>query len=475
MSQKKKIELKQLNHLGQVTGVNKGQTKMDDSGFHIDFGGVDGALTLEASTRASQDAILQGNITAEVNRATAAEAGLASDIAAEQARATAAESALAADLAAEQARALTAEGVLATDLAAEVTRASAAEAAIASDLSAEVARATAAEGALAADLAAEITRATGAEGVIAADLAQEIIDRAAADTVLQNQINFITNNTDPTAIDSLTEIVSAFQTADGNLNQAITNLSTQLSADIAAVQADVDKNETDADNAIAAEVARATAAEGAIASDLAAEISDRIAAVSGEASARSAADAAIAADLQAEVARATAAEGGLAADIAAEETARIAADGTLAFTFPTSATDLTSAINDMGSYVQNQGRGFNSYAEMPMGLVHEVAANENVELIFASPGVVQHSNGTSEKLNFGKRYLGNDFTVGGNVDLSKIQVFLNGVLLQGGANLMQDDYSMFLGPNPGVDPLEMRFAEGLLEKGDVLQIYVAMK
>lgn len=475
MSQKKKIELKQLNHLGQVSGVNKGQTKMDDSGFHIDFSGVDGAITLEASTRASQDAILQGNITAEVNRATAAEAQLASDITAEETRALAAEAQLAADIAAEETRALTAEGVISSDLAAEVARATAAEAAIAGDLSAEVTRAQAAEAAIASDLAAEITRATGAEAAIAADLAQELLDRAAADANLQTQINFITSNTDPAAIDSLTEIVSAFQTADGNLNQAITNLSTQLSADIAAVQADVDQNEADADAAIAAEEARALAAEGVIAADLATEISDRIAAVSAEASARSAADAQLTADLAAEVTRATGAEAGLAADIAAEEAARLAADGNLSFTFPTAASDLTSAINDLGSYVQNQGRGFNDYAEMAMDLVHEVAPNENVEVIFAAPGVVYHSNGTSEKLNFGTKYVGNDFTVGGNVDFSKIQVFLNGVLLQGGVNLMQDDYSMFLGPNPGIDPLEMRFAEGLLEKGDVLQIYVAMK
>lgn len=475
MSQKKKIELKQLNHLGQVTGTNKGQTKMDDSGFHIDFSGVDGALTLEASTRASQDAILQGNITAEVNRATAAEAQLASDITAEESARIAADSALSADIAAEEQRALTAEGVIASDLAAEVARATAAEGVLTSDLAAEVTRAQGAEAAIASDLAAEITRATGVEAGIAADLAQELLDRAAADTSLQNQINFITNNTDPAAIDSLTEIVSAFQTADGNLNQAITNLSSQLSADIAAVQADVDQNEIDADAAIAAEEARALTAEGVIAGNLAQEVSDRIAAVSGEASARSAADAQLTADLQAEVTRATGAEAGLAADIAAEEAARIAADGNLSFTFPTVATDLTSAMNDLGSYVQNQGRGFNDYAEMIMTASHEVSASENVELIFAAPGTVVHSNGTSDKLNFGTRYVGNDFTVGGNVDFSKIQVFLNGVLLQGGANLMQDDYSMFLGPNPGIDPLEMRFAEGLLEKDDVLQIYVAMK
>jgi hypothetical protein len=49
---------------------------------------------------------------------------------------------------------------------------------------------------------------------------------------LQSQIDFIASNTDPEALDSLTEIVEAFQEADGDLNQAITNLANGLQEQI---------------------------------------------------------------------------------------------------------------------------------------------------------------------------------------------------------------------------------------------------
>ena len=56
-------------------------------------------------------------------------------------------------------------------------------------------------------------------------------------------------DTDPAALDSLTEIVAAFQSADGNLNSAISNLSANALAEVAA------------------EESRATAAEAAIRTD----------------------------------------------------------------------------------------------------------------------------------------------------------------------------------------------------------------
>jgi hypothetical protein len=92
---------------------------------------------------------------------------------------------------------------------------------------------------------------------------QEILDRIAGDTAtlssantytdgeistlntsiqsditgLQTQINNVLSNVDGTALDSLTEIVTAFQAADASLNGAITSLSTGLSADIDAEEA----------------------------------------------------------------------------------------------------------------------------------------------------------------------------------------------------------------------------------------------
>lgn len=68
-------------------------------------------------------------------------------------------------------------------------------------------------------------------------IAQEIADRIAGDANLQSQINNVLSNVDAGALDSLTEIVSAFQAADASLNGAITALSTGLSADIDAEEA----------------------------------------------------------------------------------------------------------------------------------------------------------------------------------------------------------------------------------------------
>jgi hypothetical protein len=121
--------------------------------------------------------------------------------------------------------------------------------------------------------------------------------RVEGDQSLQNQIDFITSNVDPAALDSLTEIVSAFQTADGDINNAITTL-----ADAAAAS-------------LSAEVVRAESAEASLASDLSSEASARIA------------------DVDAEESRAIEAEGSIvdrvSADLKGEINARHSADYSL--------------------------------------------------------------------------------------------------------------------------------------------------
>ena len=52
---------------------------------------------------------------------------------------------------------------------------------------------------------------------------------------LETSVANILNNTDPAALDSLTEVVAAFQAADSSLNGAITSLSTSLSARITGI------------------------------------------------------------------------------------------------------------------------------------------------------------------------------------------------------------------------------------------------
>jgi hypothetical protein len=95
----------------------------------------------------------------------------------------------------------------------------------------EVTRAGLAEGVNATAITTEETRATGIEaGIVTA--------YEAADTSLQTQITNILTNVDPGSLDSLTEIVTAFQDADDIFTAAFTttntNVSNETSARIAA-------------------------------------------------------------------------------------------------------------------------------------------------------------------------------------------------------------------------------------------------
>ena len=107
-------------------------------------------------------------------------------------------------------------------------------------LDAEITRAMSAESALASDISDEETRATAAEQSNAAAIAQEITDRTSGDSALQSQINSIVSNTDPAALDSLTEIVAAFQAADGSITGVVnsnTSRITSLEGGVSAIEA----------------------------------------------------------------------------------------------------------------------------------------------------------------------------------------------------------------------------------------------
>lgn len=138
---------------------------------------------------------------------------------------------------------------------------------------------------------------------------------------LDGRIDSVLSNIDPAALDSLSEVVAAFQSADGSLTTAINNLSTSSSS------------------AIAAEETRALAAEAGLAADIAAEtaarntaltqvVSDFQAAVAGETATRIAQDTATLTSAQnyadtavsAEQSRAEQAESGLQSAIDAVAT-----------------------------------------------------------------------------------------------------------------------------------------------------------
>lgn len=114
------------------------------------------------------------------------------------------------------------------------------------------------------------------------------IDQAV--TSLQSQISYITQNTDPAAIDSLVEVVTAFQEADQNLNGAITNLSTALSQQISNLDSELNQEKLDRASGDTALNTRITALEDQVGDDLQAAITSLQASIAAEESARVAAD-----------------------------------------------------------------------------------------------------------------------------------------------------------------------------------------
>lgn len=91
-------------------------------------------------------------------------------------------------------------------------------------------RVTTAEG----GLSSEISRATAAEGVLTTNLSNEVSRATAAEAALGTRIDNVLSNVTPGSLDSLTEVVTAFQAADSNLNGAITSLASTASSGLAA-------------------------------------------------------------------------------------------------------------------------------------------------------------------------------------------------------------------------------------------------
>jgi hypothetical protein len=118
----------------------------------------------------------------------------------------------------------------------------------------------------------EELRASDAEILIAGRIDQEIFDRVAGDvstlaeskSYTDGKVSLVLSNLDSTALDSLVEVVGAFQQADQDLNNAISGLATQLDVRIDQVDIDVDSLEMrmlSAEGNISNEVSRATSEE----------------------------------------------------------------------------------------------------------------------------------------------------------------------------------------------------------------------
>ena len=233
---------------------------------------LEGQITAEATARANADNALDTRTTSLETEMTATQsaAGLATDgtyvtrtgsnflDTAVSLKDEA--SKLDAALKSEETARIAADNTLTTNLNSEITSRTNADASLQSQITAEVSRAQAAESANAANIT---TNATA--------ISDESTRAQNAEATLQSNIDFITSNTDPAALDSLTEIVNAFTDADSDLTSLISSNQTAIATNT---------------------------------SGLAQEISDRAAAVSAEATARASADATLQSNIDLKVAKA---------------------------------------------------------------------------------------------------------------------------------------------------------------------------
>ena len=223
----------------------------------------------EAVTRENADNVLQSAITAEESARISGDAALSNRATALETEMTATQSGagLATDgsyVAPSGSNYLDlstslkdADAKLDAAVKAEEGRATGEESRIEAKVDAEVLARVAGDSSLQSSLDAEVARAVAAEGVLTSGVAtnaQSIIDEAAArfaaDEALQSQIDFIKSNVDSAALDSLTEIVDAFQSADGTL----TGLVSQNQTDIAQNASDISDETAARVAAISAEV-----------------------------------------------------------------------------------------------------------------------------------------------------------------------------------------------------------------------------
>lgn len=122
---------------------------------------------------------------------------------------------------------------------AEISARSGADTTLQSNIDSEESARVAADNVLQGNIDSEASSRASADTTLQSNIdvekgriTQEISDRTSADASLQTQINNILSNTDPAALDSLTEVVSAFEAADSNLNNAIMALATEIKGDL---------------------------------------------------------------------------------------------------------------------------------------------------------------------------------------------------------------------------------------------------
>ena len=169
-------------------------------------------IAQESASRLSADVNLQSNIDSEASTRASADSALETKINVEKARITQEISDRSSAITAEASSRSSADQLLQENIDAEATtRASA--------------------------ITAEASSRTNADATLQTNINTEASTRASADSALEAKINvekaridFIVSNTDASALDSLTEVVNAFQSADNSLISQVATLQSQLTA-----------------------------------------------------------------------------------------------------------------------------------------------------------------------------------------------------------------------------------------------------
>lgn len=221
-----------------------------------------------------------------------------------------------------QANAISAANSTAQSLVnAEAARATSAESSLQAQISTEITNRIDADSDLQDMISVEASRAVAAESLLQNQITAEVSDRQAlssrvdileADPVtktyvnqktqqLQQQISSMLSNLDPAALDSFSEVVAAFQAADGSLSGAITALSSSLSASINEETLARQAADSSLESQIQAEQSRAVGVENSLQSQITQEISDRQADVSAEESRAISAEASLQSQITQEV------------------------------------------------------------------------------------------------------------------------------------------------------------------------------
>ena len=199
----------------------------------------DAAILVESNRALGVEGKLQTDLDAEAADRKQADSNFAVSLAQEVSDRAAGDTSNANNLTFEINRAVAAEGVVQSNLNVEVSRAQAAEVANANAIAGEQKRASDEEARIESKLdgitAADSTRFDAVELSVSTleskhdgELATEVNDRTLAFNNLQSQITNILSNSDPAALDSLSEIVSKFNLDGLSYATRLTDLESRL-------------------------------------------------------------------------------------------------------------------------------------------------------------------------------------------------------------------------------------------------------